>query len=471
MGADDTDLINHMADVSSLRFGAAVTGLSMATGASPEALTLVCASILGGLAGPDAGLNDGRGTLIARPGCNAVILGIDSASWMAAEQLLLDPVESCSRALRRLSASVDGRRLDGAQAPITDRPENEHQASQIRDQLDTMVHNPDTHLAKNRGVELLRHPSFALRAPAPETFRVGVDEISQGHALIYYPSGRLLARLAEGKSSYAWFEHAGHLADALVGADIVFSKSGPIGVTRVRSLAATLYATASGKQVAAALGCGHGSVQQLLESCWLLDPTWKACHFEGSHLQTIEMGCSCYWEAVRDIFDRRKAASSLSFKLTGDSHAELIKGIQDMQGRLANNIPADYLPFLREWRKLPAKLLWALLALSGGYESTEGAVSTALYVAEWAVLNHVQVLRGIVEAERKRRDQLAREAMLMKLADGPQTLRELMRRTSGSQRREIHQPVLQTLINEGAVLVDAADRYSLAQPLTKQVAP
>jgi hypothetical protein len=455
-----------MTDVSSLRFGSAISGLSMATGASPEAIALACSSALGGVAGPGAGLHDARGSLIVRPGCNILMAGLDSASYLAAEQLLLDPVESCSQVLRRLTQCVDGRRLDSAQAAVTDQPENQHQVSQIREQLEMVAHNPQDHIDRNRSIQLLRQPSFTLRAPTPETFRVGVDEISDGSALIYYPEGSLFSRMAGGKANNSWLEHAGHLADALAGADIVFSRPGRIGTTRVRSLSATLYATASNKQLAAALGCGDASVQRLLESCWVLDPGWNGCHFKDTSIQAIEMGCGIYWEIVRDIFDRRKIASSLSFKLTGDSHAELIKGIHDLHVRFSNEIPADYMPFIRHWRMLAYKIQWALFALYGSYESGEGAVPAALYLTEWTVFNHVQVLRNFVEAERKRREQQAKEAMLKKLADGPQTHRQLARRFS-RQRRELHEPILEALVSEGAVMRDTEDRYRLAEPASK----
>jgi len=98
-------------------------------------------------------------------------------------------------------------------------------------------------------------------------------------------------------------------------------------------------------------------------------------------------------------------------------------------------------------------------------------VPTALHLAEWTVRNRVAVLRGVVEFERNRRDLQAREAMLAKLADGPQTFRQLARRCSGGQRRELHEPVLRALIKAGAVLLDEKDRYALVQPLKEPAAP
>jgi hypothetical protein len=458
-------------DASTLSFGTAVTGIAMTTGASPEAVALGCASIVGGLGGPDAGLYGARGSLIARPGCSALILGLNSAKWLAAEELLLDPVEASARVLRRLSQSVDKRRLDKAQSDVTAQPQNTHQLTEMREKLEGVVCNPENEFIKNRRIQLLRQPSFTLNSPSPETFGIGADEITDGAALIYYPGGRLLSRLIDGKVDRAWVEYAGRLTDALVGADHVYGKTGQIGTARVRRLSATLFASISGKQLRAAFGSGHAPVQQLLEQCWLLDPFWGACYYTETQLHAVEMGGGCYWEVIQEVFAKRQEARGLSLKLTSKNHQELLTGIHELQARLDTSIPAEYVPYIRHWRKLPAKILWTLFVLNGDYDDGEGTVPTALHLAEWTVRNHVAVLRGVVEFERNRREQQAKEAMLTKLADGPQTFRELMRRTSGSQRREIHQPVLQALINEGAVLVDEKDYYSLAHPLTKQAAP
>jgi len=460
-----------MTDVSSLRFGAVITGISMVSGASPEAVALACAAIIGGLAGPDAGLYGARGSLLARPGCNTLILGLNSAKWLAAEELLLDPVEASARVLRRLSQSVDSRRLDRAQSDVTAQPQNTLQLTEMREKLEGVVFNPEDEFIKNRGIQLLRQPSFTLNSPSPETFTFAADEITDGTGLILYPAGRLLSRFMDGKFDRTWVEHAGRLADALVGADHVFGKTGQIGTARVRSLSATLFATISGKQLRAAVGSGQASVQQLLEQCWLLDPFWDACHFKEAQLHAVETGCSSYWEVVQEVFAKRKEARGLSLKLTSENHQELLTGIQELQARLDTSIPAEYVPYIRHWRTLPAKILWALFVLNGDYDDREAAVPTALHLAEWTVRNRVAVLRGVVEFERNRRDLQAREAMLAKLADGPQTFRQLARRCSGGQRRELHEPVLRALIKAGAVLLDEKDRYALVQPLKEPAAP
>jgi hypothetical protein len=101
---------------------------------------------------------------------------------------------------------------------------------------------------------------------------------------------------------------------------------------------------------------------------------------------------------------------------------------------------------------LPVTLLWTLAQLEPTKDVSGEMVSTALALSATAMRNHLAVIRELRrDAESVRVERKAAE-MLWKLFEvEPCTFRELMRKYP-VQRREVHEPVLNHLVESGKVL-------------------
>jgi hypothetical protein len=308
----------------------------------------------------------------------------------------------------------------------------------------------------------MRMPSFSLNSPTPATFTAGASEITDGSGLIFFRGGRLLSHFLGPRVERSCVEYARRLADALVGADFVVENPKNTGASKVHGLHVALYASVSVRQLTGALG-GPAPLQELLGQCWIVDPSWKAHFWQRPDLNCIRSGCQAYAEAVRLIYGSRHWEKGLKFTVTDETHQELLNGIRVLETEIESNVPAEYLTLISGWRSLPYRILWTIYALNASYGACEGAVRTAVYMSRWTVNNQVALVRGIVDAENRRRELQKRKEMLDKFkGEGSMTFRELARRYP-DQRRSVHEPTLQALLDEGAIVVDNNERYSLAK--------
>ncbi len=101
---------------------------------------------------------------------------------------------------------------------------------------------------------------------------------------------------------------------------------------------------------------------------------------------------------------------------------------------------------------LPVTLLWTMAQLEPTKDVTGTMVSTALALSEAAMRNHLGVIRELRrDAETVRVERKAAEMLWKLLEVEPCTFRELMRKYP-VQRREVHEPVLNHLVESGKVL-------------------
>ncbi|MCG8602261.1 MAG: hypothetical protein MI807_19100 [Verrucomicrobiales bacterium] len=127
------------------------------------------------------------------------------------------------------------------------------------------------------------------------------------------------------------------------------------------------------------------------------------------------------------------------------------------------SVDSSHPAFLAAFSRLPASLLWTIMRLGSKKEVTSEQVATALYFAESAVRNHLNVLHELRSKSESERIQRKAAEMLRKLLEAePCSLRDLLRKYT-VQRRDVHEPVLAHLIETGKVLKLESNQYRLTE--------
>ena len=109
-------------------------------------------------------------------------------------------------------------------------------------------------------------------------------------------------------------------------------------------------------------------------------------------------------------------------------------------------------PFTAKFANLPASLLWTLSQLTTEKEITSDQVSLAMSWADSAMRSHLMALREFKRnAESERIERKAAEMLWKLLEVEPASFRDLMRKYP-VQRRDVHEPVLNHLVESGKVL-------------------
>ena len=120
--------------------------------------------------------------------------------------------------------------------------------------------------------------------------------------------------------------------------------------------------------------------------------------------------------------------------------------IADWQARLLEPLR----PYFRHATTLPYRLHWACISTLCRGETDEWISLFAHYATVEILRRQEAYLRSALNSVEQERHQQARIAMLRKLAGGPCLFRDLLRRYS-VQKREIHEPILTELVNDGLV--------------------
>lgn len=170
----------------------AISALAIVSGVDNARVALALTAVLGGIAGPDAGIETMMGDLV-HPGMNVVATGQDSASWHRLEELLLDPVAACQRTLRGISRATRPERIDHLEY------------SQFNDRTRDIVDNSKTEVFSDQGrpqpfthsenhLSVLRTPTVFLRLPDELTWNKSLPELMRASALVW-DDGSLFPRL------------------------------------------------------------------------------------------------------------------------------------------------------------------------------------------------------------------------------------------------------------------------------------
>lgn len=134
------------------------------------------------------------------------------------------------------------------------------------------------------------------------------------------------------------------------------------------------------------------------------------------------------------------------------------------------SIDSEQPAFLAAFSRLPASLLWTVARLEAKEEVTSEQVATALYFAESAVHNHLDAIRSLRLKSESERIQRKAAEMLQKLFRAePCSLRDLLRKYD-VQRRDVHEPVLNHLVETGKVLRLESNQYRLTEEARAELA-
>ena len=415
--------------------GYTISALAAASGADYTETALGVAAILGGIAGPNAGLEGPLGELI-HPGVNLVVAGSDP-SWSRLDELLVEPVSACQRALHGLCQDADSTRLDT------------RQKSMVHDQTHAAIKGSQEALAgsarvafvsRNRDIQALRQPYFQLRSPDRATLLRALPDALDSTLLVHY-GDELFDHLVEKRPGKEWMQLGELLASGVTGRDIATPK-------QVQTMRGQLVITTTRCVLGKALAGGNPVIQNLLRHSVLLTPstTSTPCNMSSNNLK---VGYQRYYTAVKAVLQARRGGTGFRLALK----PVVIQTFQELCRELQNwfqQLPAGVKPFFSEVLSLPFRLHWAFTATLHPLESDEWVLPFTLSTTWQALTRQRDLLQSMItdaEAEAQRQ---AGVTMLWKLADQPLTFRDLLRRY-GLQRRDLHEPVLRELITQGFV--------------------
>ncbi len=167
----------------------------------------------------------------------------------------------------------------------------------------------------------------------------------------------------------------------------------------------------------------------------------------------VSAGHRRYRDTVKDLVRLRRldALGLWWIKMSDEVAMQFHEGQREFIHQL-ETIDSATRGFAAGFSNLPVTLLWTLAQLEPTKEVTGTMVSTALSLSEVAMRNHLGVIRELRrDAETVRVERKAAEMLWKLLEAEPCTFRELMRKYP-VQRREVHEPVLNHLVESGKVL-------------------
>ncbi|NLT72036.1 MAG: hypothetical protein GXX91_15275 [Verrucomicrobiaceae bacterium] len=152
----------------------------------------------------------------------------------------------------------------------------------------------------------------------------------------------------------------------------------------------------------------------------------------------------------------------------GKAALQFYEGQREFIGQLETVAPAVR-PFAAGFPHLPSSILWSLAKLDRADVASCDMVTAALSLSERAMRAHLGTVRELRhDAEAVRIERKATE-MLWKLSEvEPCTFRELVRKYA-VQRRELHEPILNHLVEAGKVLRLDGSHLRLAESAREEL--
>lgn len=186
--------------------------------------------------------------------------------------------------------------------------------------------------------------------------------------------------------------------------------------------------------------------------------------------EQIANGCEHYRRTIEELvrFRRLDALALWGKKMNAKVAVEFHLRQSEFVAKL-ETVDADERPFTAELSNLLTSLVWTLSQLSPEREITSDQVSLAMTWAEAAMRNHLRTLREFKrDAEAEQIERKAAE-MLWKLHEvEPATFRDLMRKYP-VQRRDVHEPVLNHLVESGKVLRMEDNKFRLTDDVRAEL--
>ena len=427
-----------------LSIGSAIGGLAAATGTSCNLVGLAISSILGGLAGPTAFVEGPLGEPL-HPGFNLIIADNDP-NWHQLQRVVLGAVESLQRQLREIGQI-------STEDSITRKPfedGNRNLGKEIRECFDKHMDQASPVAAildHARPGLALRLPSMVMNSPTPESFAAGIEEILDREVAVYYPHGGLFQEIAKLSPSRRWHQFLGQLVQALEGSDASFQ---PIcensGFGSLSMLRARLLMTCNASHIRVALASNNSDVQRFLNQCLIIRPKrWSA----APSIRPLELKgvYSSYASAVKNVMANRRCGQSAQLTVDAAGY-DILSQYSDFLRAKAASIDLPGHPWII--MDLHWKLMWSMKVLYPRAADI-AAAAIAVHLGHCAINEHLALVSEERQMHETQAAEKARKIMLSKLRElGDVTVRDLLR-TYNNQRKDLHLPVLEGLIQQGLI--------------------
>ena len=395
---------------------------------------------------------------VVDPAVHLLAAANHSAAWQRLEELLFQPVAACQKKLRDLSRLTTTARLDHLQfGRLAD-----HTDAIIELTKPEMYHDPgiaSPPIYPERHVGAFRTPTFFLRAPDEVAWARAQSEILDACALVW-DSGMVLGPVRDGGAFDGMAGLAKELIAAATGCDRFVERGKQAGPGTLDAIKVNLFVSTGRDVITDALVNGTPDVQRLLQNCVFTLPTSEPCPINLKP-EFVRAGYEGYVSAVEKVLGTRRNGGGLRLAFK----AELSEQIEQSAASTRNwcgVLPPKLQPFFARMGSLPHRLAWACLASLCPGESDRWVAPFVRATVRHVLTMQKEFLEEQMLAAEVAKEQRAREIMLHKLAaSGPCLVRELMRRYA-NQRRALHQPVLDALINEGQIRRREDGRLELA---------
>jgi hypothetical protein len=474
-----------------------IQALSILSGVAAEEVTVQVASLLAAIGGPHAGLMT-LGDEFQPVGFHLLHLGGGSARQRRLTQLLFQPLRFLQEDLLAYSRLAPGKQLDlMARAYVGGRRSDEHlSVDPVSEVVEGIARRDVYHLADlSSGASSLTSPwrrredVDLFMDPIGRTTLLPVDGIHR-----HLPGYPMLSQSAVGRQEGRCLQEPvvfldNPRADALkkpwegvdrdsplildesgrLWEDACQSASGRETLHRILRERAFVNPAAAGKDrhrsgcsrlfsiVTEELGrqlLSQPEIDGLLASQLLTGTSSEerstVCDINP---EDVSAGYRSYRNTVRDLMRlRRLDALGLWWIGVKDEVAiQLHQGQREFIHQL-ETVDTASRAFGAGFSNLPVTFLWTLAQLEPTKDVTGEMVSNALALSETAMRNHLAVIRELRrDTETVRVERKAAEMLWKLLEVEPCTFRELMRKYP-VQRRDVHEPVLNHLVESGKVL-------------------
>ena len=286
----------------------------------------------------------------------------------------------------------------------------------------------------------LREPLVLLESPDAKVLLHGMGQVDRQSPLVIDADGRLLAGI---------FGEPRHKAAEVIEGFLSGRSTRAVGGGGVSPGRGVLLSVIDRDRLAGWLA-GSGTNDHLRRA--LLVELGHPAGIDGAacDLESIEKGYKQYREAVRSVLRLRRLDAPGVAPILGPAVAmEFFRRQREFQDRI-DEVESHLKPYAASFVHLPATALWSLQHLSAASAYGE-LVPRAFHLAEEAMRVHLGLVKQGLEAGRLQSMEEDGLNMLRKLAQSePCRFRDLLRRYD-IQRKSLHEPVLEHLIETNRV--------------------
>ena len=438
--------------------------LASAMRVRPETCLGYAASILGGVAGPVAGLNgpfserhqSGLSMVVATDG--------HSSRRKLLETTFLEPLLRFSDLSRLASKSCHPGVLSSYDAELKQcsHPSLRSELAQgLIAQTKALVDEQQQHdfadsigqaAQYRRRLSQLQQPSLVLCSPCPNELQSLMDDVLDGHALVVDPTGLLIEKsLPRGKTGAPW---RGMLNEINKGQGYGFDRlvdrtaeDGPGIAQRTRT---PFLLSTDWKHLTQAMM--DQDLNKTIGYSLIIRPSAHQQHEDQINWDHVKSAAKQYRAALKSIILARRNGCGIVYQISSPEPG-FLERLDAFHARL-DGLGSDIAPFCRSLYRLPYELLWAQLVLVGKHLPKECHNSFHIPVmdaADYLLDEHISALRLGLEEESLRTNEKRLADLYQRIhSKGPCTFRDVLR-SFRVQRKSEHEPYLHQLLDLGAV--------------------